>query len=71
MKLDTCRSAITRICATAISISEPLLFNAVIGSNGSGKSNVIEAILHILMGVYFRKAPPFSFRFQFELNGAR
>jgi len=42
------------------------LLNVIIGSNGSGKSNVIEAILHILIGVYFRRSPPFSFRFEFE-----
>jgi len=54
-----------------INFLEPLLLNAVIGSNGSGKSNVIEAILHILIGVYFRKAPPFSFKFQFEAQRRR
>jgi energy-coupling factor transporter ATP-binding protein EcfA2 len=42
------------------------LLNVIIGSNGSGKSNVIEAILHILIGIYFRRSPPFSFRFEFE-----
>lgn len=45
--------------------NHPLL-TAIIGSNGSGKSNLIEAILHILIGVYFKKAPPFNFSFQFE-----
>lgn len=34
---------------------------AVIGSNGSGKSNLFEALLHILIGVYFKEAPPFDF----------
>lgn len=47
------------------------LLNAVIGSNGSGKSNLIEAILHILIGVYFKKPPPFDFRFDFEAQGRR
>jgi energy-coupling factor transporter ATP-binding protein EcfA2 len=42
------------------------LLTAIIGLNGSGKSNLIEAILHILIGVYFKKAPPFDFNFQFE-----
>jgi ABC-type Mn2+/Zn2+ transport system ATPase subunit len=42
------------------------LLNAIIGSNGSGKSNIVEAILHVLIGVYFKKAPPFDFRFEFE-----
>lgn len=44
----------------------PHLLNAVIGSNGSGKSNIVEALLHILIGVYFKKPPPFDFRFDFE-----
>ena len=49
-----------------IEFDQPSLLNAVIGRNGSGKSNLIEAILHILIGVYFKKSPPFDFRFQFE-----
>jgi energy-coupling factor transporter ATP-binding protein EcfA2 len=47
---------------------QPLL-NAVIGSNGSGKSNLIEAILHILIDVYLRRLPPFDFEFEFESQG--
>jgi energy-coupling factor transporter ATP-binding protein EcfA2 len=47
---------------------QPLL-NAVIGSNGSGKSNLVEAILHILIDVYLKKPPPFNFDFQFESQG--
>jgi len=42
------------------------LLNAVIGSNGSGKSNIVEAMLHILIGVYFNRPPPFDFHFEFE-----
>src|SRR5690349_15382846 len=52
-----------------IALAEPPLLNAVIGSNGSGKSNLIEAILHILVSVYFRKSPDFDFDFQFEAQG--
>lgn len=44
----------------------PQLLNAIIGGNGSGKSNLIEAVLHILIDVYFKKLPPFDFRFCFE-----
>src|SRR5688572_16384097 len=47
---------------------QPLL-SAVIGSNGSGKSNLIEAILHILIAVYLRRLPPFDFEFEFESQG--
>ena len=52
-----------------IEFAQPHLLNAIIGSNGSGKSNLIEALLHILIGVYFKKAPPFDFSFQFEAQG--
>lgn len=52
-----------------IEFAEPQLLNAIIGSNGSGKSNLIEAILHILIGVYFKKPPPFDFSFQYEAQG--
>jgi energy-coupling factor transporter ATP-binding protein EcfA2 len=49
-----------------IEFPQPHLLNAVIGSNGSGKSNIVEAILHVLIGVYFQRPPPFDFRFEFE-----
>ncbi|PPE70733.1 AAA family ATPase [Caldimonas thermodepolymerans] len=49
-----------------IEFSQSPLINAVIGSNGSGKSNLIEAIIQILVGCYFKKVPPFDFRFEFE-----
>lgn len=37
----------------------------VIGSNGSGKSNLFEALLHILIGVYFKESPPFDFELDY------
>jgi energy-coupling factor transporter ATP-binding protein EcfA2 len=49
-----------------IEFTTPPLINAVIGSNGSGKSNLIEAIIQILIGFYFKKVPQFEFRFEFE-----
>lgn len=49
-----------------IEFSESPLIHTVIGSNGSGKSNLIEAIIQILIGCYFKKAPPFNFRLDFE-----
>lgn len=54
------------VCSCDIEFSESPLIHAVIGSNGSGKSNLIEAIIQILIGCYFKKAPPFNFRFEFE-----
>lgn len=41
-----------------IEFTAPHLIHAVIGSNGSGKSNLIEAILQILIGFYFAAAVP-------------
>lgn len=38
-----------------VTFEQPYLLNAVIGGNGSGKSNLVEAILHILVGVYLNK----------------
>lgn len=49
-----------------IDFSQSSLLTAIIGVNGSGKSNLIEAILHVLIGVYFKKRPEFDFSFQFE-----
>lgn len=49
-----------------IEFAQPPLVNAVIGSNGSGKSNLIEAIIQILVGFYFQKPPEFDFRFEYE-----
>jgi len=54
-----------------IEFAQPFLLNAMIGRNGSGKSNLIEAILHILIGFYFTKSPPFDFRFEFEAQERR
>lgn len=54
---------------------QPHLLNAFIGSNGSGKSNLIEALLQILIDVYFGKEPltdgelpPCDFLLSYETN---
>jgi energy-coupling factor transporter ATP-binding protein EcfA2 len=49
-----------------IDFTNPQLINAIIGGNGSGKSNLIEAIIQILIGFYFEKAPRFDFRLEYE-----
>lgn len=51
-----------------VEFPSPSLLHAVIGSNGSGKSNLIEAILQILIGCYFEKAPRFEFCLEFEAH---
>lgn len=54
------------IRACDIEFTHSPLINAVIGSNGSGKSNLFEAIIQILIGFYFEKPPQFNFRLEFE-----
>lgn len=49
-----------------IEFTDSSLIHAVIGSNGSGKSNLIEAIIQILIGCYFSKPPRFNFKLEFE-----
>jgi ABC-type lipoprotein export system ATPase subunit len=49
-----------------IEFSQEQWIHAVIGSNGSGKSNLIEAILEILIGCYLAKPPRFDFILEFE-----
>lgn len=50
----------------------------IIGNNGTGKSNLIEALLHIFVGLYYDKPPEFDFYIKYnahnkvvEVNGSR
>lgn len=52
-----------------VTFEQPYLLNAVIGGNGSGKSNLVEAILHILLDTYLNKRPSFDFRLEYEAQG--
>src|SRR5689334_3308045 len=52
-----------------IDFAQPSTLNAIIGVNGSGKSNLIEAILHILIGIYFKKPPRFDFDLRYQAQG--
>lgn len=42
---------------------------AVIGNNGTGKSNLIEALLSIFVGLYYGEAPDFRFELIYEAHG--
>lgn len=44
---------------------------AVIGNNGTGKSNLIEALLHIFISVYFDENPDFQFSLSYEAHGKK
>ncbi len=50
---------------------EPVQFNshAVIGQNGTGKSNLIEAIIMIFRDLDLRNKPPFAYTLQYEIRG--
>jgi len=54
-----------------VDFSKSQLLTAIIGINGSGKSNLIEAILQILIGCYFEKAPQFEFRLELEVQNRK
>lgn len=70
MKLKTLRiRGFKNVRECDLTFSDSPLLTAIIGSNSSGKSNLIEAILHILIGFYFKKPPPFDFRFEFDAQG--
>ena len=40
----------------------------IIGNNGTGKSNLIEALLHIFVGLYYDKPPDFDFHIQYDAH---
>ncbi|MEI6894351.1 MAG: AAA family ATPase [Colwellia sp.] len=42
---------------------------AIIGNNGTGKSNLIEALLHIFMGLYYDNAPEFDYKIEYSAHG--
>lgn len=50
---------------------KPYLVNAVIGGNGSGKSNLVEAILQVLLDIYLNANPIFDFYFEYETQNRR
>lgn len=47
-------------CSTPISI---------IGNNGSGKSNLIEALLEVFMGLYYNSPPEYDFKLSYSAHG--
>jgi predicted ATPase len=40
----------------------------IIGNNGTGKSNLIEALLHIFVGLYYGKPPEFDFHIKYAAH---
>lgn len=52
-----------------VTFEHPYFLNSFIGGNGSGKSNLIEAILHIFLDFYLGKTPSFDFFISYETKG--
>ena len=48
----------------------PVTFNshAIIGQNGSGKSNLLEAIIIIFRDLDLKNKPPFAYRLSYEIR---
>lgn len=42
---------------------------AIIGNNGTGKSNLIEALLNIFVGLYYNDPPKFDYELSYEAHG--
>lgn len=42
---------------------------AIIGNNGTGKSNLIEALIHIFLGLYYLKPPEFKYQIEYDAHG--
>ncbi|MEZ0148596.1 MAG: AAA family ATPase [Candidatus Reddybacter sp.] len=40
----------------------------IIGNNGTGKSNLIEALLHVFIGLYYGAPPEFGFHVKYEAH---
>jgi len=38
----------------------------IVGNNGTGESNLIEALLHIFVGPYYDRPPDNDFQLQYE-----
>lgn len=41
---------------------------AIIGNNGTGKSNLIEALLHVFVGLYYDRPPDFNFHIRYSAH---
>lgn len=54
---------------TSIEVQSTDIPLAIIGNNGTGKSNLIEALLHIFMGLFYGNPPDFNFIIQYTAHG--
>lgn len=56
------------LIGTSVEVQSKDIPLAIIGNNGTGKSNLIEALLHIFIGLYRDNPPDFDFELIYEAN---
>lgn len=66
-----CIDGYKNLIKTSIAFEDTDIPLAIIGNNGTGKSNLIEALLHIFLGIYFNKPPRFNFEIEYEAHNKR
>jgi len=70
MKIDKLhvRSRFKNLENVAVDFDEDHLMTVIVGRNGSGKSNVLEALLSIFRNLDLGEAPPFSYHLIYRLG---
>jgi len=53
---------------TSIEVQSADIPLAIIGNNGTGKSNLIEALLHVFIGLYYDDPPSFNFELEYKAH---
>ncbi len=54
--------------SSASSRSEPICSHALIGQNGTGKSNLMEALIHIFRNIDLDQPAPFDYALEYAIN---
>lgn len=72
MKIDylNIRSRFKNLEQVCINFDEEHLMTVIVGCNGSGKSNVLEALVAIFRNIDLGEAPPFSYVLRYRLGEA-
>lgn len=53
---------------TQVEFGSEMVPYVIIGNNGTGKSNLIEALIQIFIGLYLNSLPQFSFKIEYKAN---
>ena len=69
MKIDKLhiRSKFKNLENVVIDFAESKLMTVIVGQNGSGKSNVVEALVSIFRNLDLGEPPPFSYFLVYQL----